>query len=71
MSLKPGAVRDAIVRYLRAQGVDGAKVRDIHAAVEEYIGQEVAASSVRSYLNINTPAQFERLGHGIYRLQNA
>ncbi|WP_431785431.1 hypothetical protein [Microbacterium maritypicum] len=71
MALQPGSVRDGILVYLRAQGVDGAKVPEIHAAVEKHLGQGVPQSSVRSYLNINTPAKFERLGHGIYRLRNA
>tara|TARA_R110002020_G_scaffold143653_3_gene316036 strand:- start:5111 stop:5326 length:216 start_codon:yes stop_codon:yes gene_type:complete len=70
MSLQPGTVRDGILSYLREKGVDGAKVPDIHAAVEERVGQNVPRSSVRSYLNINTPAKFERLGHGVYRLRN-
>jgi site-specific DNA-methyltransferase (adenine-specific) len=70
MSLQPGVVRDAIVLYLRDQGADGAKVPDIHAAVEQSLKQTVAASSVRSYLNLNTPAKFERLRHGVYRLRN-
>lgn len=70
MSLQPGIVRDGILAYLSEQGAAGAKVPDIQTAVEERVGQDVPRSSVRSYLNINTPAKFERVGHGVYRLRN-
>jgi site-specific DNA-methyltransferase (adenine-specific) len=70
MSLQPGVVRDGIVWFLREQGVDGATVAEVRAAVEERLGQEVPPSSVRSYLNLNTPGQFERVGRGVYRLAN-
>jgi hypothetical protein len=63
----PGVVRDAIMRYLGSiQGE--ASVTEIHAAVCRTLGGEVARSSVRSYLNINTPQIFLRTGHGRYRL---
>jgi hypothetical protein len=65
---KPGEVRDAIVTYLRTVK-RGASITDIHAAVEERLGGEVAKSSVRSYLNLNEGTTFERLGHGRYRLR--
>lgn len=71
MSLQPGVVRDGILSYLRARGVDGAKVPEIHAAIEERLGEHVPRSSVRSYLNLNTPDKFERLGYGVYRLRDA
>ncbi len=70
MALQPGVVRDGIKTALKKAGVDGASVADIHAAVQKKAGQDVPASSVRSYLNINTPGQFERIGHGKYRLVN-
>jgi hypothetical protein len=65
---RPGQVRDAIVSYLRSR--DDASVSEIRAAVSEQIGGEVPASSVRSYLNLNTPATFERTGRARYRLRS-
>ncbi|MGL4340189.1 MAG: hypothetical protein ACRCSP_07195 [Rhodoglobus sp.] len=70
MALQPGVVRDEIRAALKKAGVDGASVADIHIAVQKKVGQEVPTSSVRSYLNLNTPTQFERISHGRYRLSN-
>lgn len=70
MRLQPGAVRDAINSCLLEADAAGTRVEDIHAAVEASIGQDVARSSVRSYLNINTPGRYERVGRGRYRLAN-
>ncbi|MEV0343664.1 hypothetical protein AB0H49_32090 [Nocardia sp. NPDC050713] len=64
--LRPGAVRDAILEALR--GSKGLSVAEIHSAVVESLGREVPRSSVRSYLNLNTPEVFERVGRGAYRL---
>lgn len=64
---RPGQVRDAIVSHLRSR--DDASVSEIRAAVSDQLGGEVPASSVRSYLNLNTPATFERTGRGRYRLR--
>lgn len=69
MALQPGVVRDAIRGYLRREGKKGATIAAIHAAVTATVGRPVAASSVRSYLVLNTPGQFQRIGRGIYRLQ--
>ena len=63
----PGEVRDAIIAFLRQKGT--ASVREIHEAVEKRLGGTVAASSVRSYLGLNKDGQFERVGHGRYRLR--
>jgi hypothetical protein len=68
MALQPGVVRDGIRAALKKAGVDGASVAVIHAAVEKKVGEDVPRSSVRSYLNLNTPDQFERIGYGRYRL---
>lgn len=65
MSEKPGVVRDAILKSFTKPGA--MTVDEIHAAVEKSIGREVARSSVRSYLRLNTPDTFERLGRGSYR----
>lgn len=62
----PGEVRDAIMAFLKSHG-GNANIREIRVAVTERIG-EVPASSIRSYLRLNTPAVFKRTGHGRYRL---
>jgi DNA modification methylase len=67
MSHAPGAIRDVVVTYLAALGA-AASVADIQAAVRGRLG-DVPASSVRSYLNLNTPDMFERVGRGRYRLR--
>ena len=64
----PGQVRDAIVSSLRSR--DEASVSEIRQDVSDQLGGEVPASSVRSYLNLNTPGTFERTGRGRYRLRN-
>ena len=63
--LQPGVVRDAILESFTKPGP--LTVEEIHASVEKSIGREVARSSVRSYLRLNTPKTFERLGRGSYR----
>jgi hypothetical protein len=64
---KPGAVRDAIIdifsREKRELSID-----ELRAGVQTLLGGEIAASSVRSYLNLNTPGLFIRTGRGKYRL---
>jgi DNA modification methylase len=67
VSRAPGKIRDSIVDYLSALGAE-ASVTEIHHAVANQIGA-VAASSVRSYLNLNTPDTFERTDRGRYRLR--
>lgn len=47
----------------------GATVAEIRQAVAERLKGELAESSVRSYLRLNTPAEFERIGVGTYRLR--
>ena len=67
MTHAPGAIRDVVVGYLSALDA-AATLADIHAAVAGRLGT-VPASSVRSYLNLNTPEIFERTGRGQYRLR--
>jgi len=64
---RPGEVRDAIMEVL-ADKANGASVEQISAEVVELIG-DVSASSVRSYLRINTPQLFARMDRGQYALQ--
>ena len=67
---RPGEVRDAILQAFADSG-GPLSVEEVRAAVSIPLGAVVAASSVRSYLNINAePGQtFERVGRGIYRLR--
>ncbi len=62
----PGVIRDAIHSYLARR--DATSVRDICKGVEAQLGMSVARSSVQSYLVLNTPDVFERVGRGTYRL---
>ena len=63
----PGVVRDAVLDSLSALGGE-ATVKEIHGAVERRVGDDVPRSSVQSYLQINTPEQFEKVGRGRYRI---
>jgi site-specific DNA-methyltransferase (adenine-specific) len=63
----PGVVRDSIVAYLRA--AQSASIAEIKQALAARIG-DVAASSLRSYLNLNTPEFFERAARGHYKLRS-
>lgn len=62
----PGTVRDSIVAYLSA--AESASIAEICAAVTARLG-DVPASSVRSYLNLNTPDVFQRIARGRYGLR--
>jgi DNA modification methylase len=68
MAHAPGFIRDSIVEYLAAIGGE-ASIAEIRAAVRRKLGS-APASSVRSYLNLNTPELFERGSkRGRYRLR--
>lgn len=60
----PGTVRDAVISTLRAAG-GPLSLDSIPTAGR--VGN-VPASSVRSYLNLNTPRVFKRIGMGVYCL---
>lgn len=62
----PGQVRDAIIQFLRNARRE-ASIKEICAGVSDSIG-EVPASSVRSYLRLNTPGLFRRTGPGTYSI---
>lgn len=64
---QPGVVRDAIVEYLQNQG-GTATVSQICVGVREALQQPIPDSSVRSYLRLNAPTTFLRVGRGRYRL---
>ncbi len=67
MAHAPGVIRDAIVGFLSEFEGD-ATSSEIHKAVVRRLGS-TAQSSVRSYLNLNTPDTFERVSRGKYRLK--
>jgi DNA modification methylase len=67
MSRAPGSVRDSMISYLESAG--SASIAEIQAAVSAQLGT-VAPSSIRSYLNLNTPGLFIRCERGCYRLKN-
>lgn len=66
MATAPGRIRDSIVNYLGACGVD-ASLEEISTAVVDDLGT-VPSSSIRSYLNLNTPGMFQRTGIGRYSI---
>lgn len=63
---RPGEVRDAIVTVLRNRP-NGATVGSISEGVEALVGR-VPASSIRSYLQLNTPGLFARMDRAQYTL---
>ena len=66
MRRRPGEVRDAIIQVLEERP-DGSSVKEIADGVSGLIG-EVAPSSIRSYLQLNTPALFARMDRAQYML---
>jgi hypothetical protein len=64
--VSPGHVRDAIVNFL-SHSDDSVSLKEIEAVVVRKLG-DIPRSSIRSYLNLNTPATFERTERGSYRL---
>lgn len=66
MRRRPGEVRDAIVTALEGRP-RGASVQELTNEITQMIGP-VAASSVRSYLSLNTPALFLRNERAQYSL---
>jgi DNA modification methylase len=67
MRRRPGEVRDAIVEVLDGRPA-GATVLEITAEVGALLG-DVPASSVRSYLRLNSPTLFARMDRGQYVLK--
>jgi len=65
--LAPGRVRDSILSFLSEQD-EPIGLKEIHSAVRKQVGQ-VSSSSVRSYLNLNTPEVFHRTSRGQYLLR--
>ncbi|EKU24254.1 DNA-methyltransferase [Xanthomonas graminis] len=67
MKHAPGAVRDSVIQALSFHP-DGAAVGEIIQTVNSSLGP-TPASSIRSYLNLNTPKLFVRSERGIYQLR--
>lgn len=61
----PGRVRDSVMVFLG--GVASASLEEIYRFVSAELGP-TPASSVRSYLNLNTPVRFVRTSKGHYAL---
>jgi DNA modification methylase len=64
---QPGEVRDAIIATMSLQS-NPMSSGEISEAVTALIG-ETSQSSVRSYIQLNTPTTFERESRGLYRLR--
>lgn len=68
MKHAPGTVRDSIMRALAARP-NGASAVEIVRAVQDKLG-DTSPSSIRSYLQINTPRYFIRSKRGVYQLRS-
>ena len=66
MTRRPGEVRDAILAVFAKRPDEEVSTLEIRNALKDSIG-EVSPSSVRSYLRLNTPQMFERIGRGRYK----
>ena len=64
----PGRVRDAILQVLTLTS-EALSVKQIEDRVNKVMGP-TPASSIRSYLLLNTPALFVREDRGIYRVRS-
>lgn len=65
-----GVIRDILVDHLSVAR-EGATIPEMEAVVRAKLGPQIGSSSVRSYLNLNTPSLFERVARGKYRLKGA
>lgn len=63
----PGRVRDAIIHAMSQSSTD-LSVKDLEVLVRIMVGP-TPSSSIRSYLNLNTPDIFVRKERGVYRLR--
>ena len=66
MRRRPGEVRDAIIQVLEERS-GGGSVTEITTGVSALIG-DVPSSSIRSYLQLNTPTLFARMDRAQYVL---
>src|SRR5882762_4971224 len=66
---RPGEVRDAIIDFLLAKS-HGANLKEISRGVVDRLGV-VPSSSIRSYLQLNTPGLFARSDRAQYTLDES
>jgi len=66
--LPPGTVRDAIIATLSRNRNQEKSTSEIIHGVRVLLGEQVASSSVRSYLRLH-PDRFDRVSRGHYRLR--
>lgn len=66
--LRPGTIRDAIIDALSIS-TEPLSPKEIEQRIADKIGEEVPSSSIRSYLQLNTPAFFVKSGRGQYSLK--
>jgi hypothetical protein len=64
---RPGVIRDAIFAVFRDEDRE-LTIDELWHGVSNRLGEEVPRSSIRSYLNINTPDTFRRSARGQYRM---
>lgn len=64
---RPGEVRDAIIAVLGNLDRE-ASVAELENAIAQSLDGHIPASSIRSYLRLNTGSLFERTGRGEYQL---
>ena len=67
MARQPGEVSSAILKVFAENPGKSISTLELRNALNDSIG-EVSPSSVRSYLGLNTPQMFERVGRGRYKL---
>lgn len=67
MQTSPGYIRDAIIDFL-VKKRDPASILEIENAVSSRLGIKAKPSSIRSYLNSNTPGKFTRASRGKYMM---
>jgi site-specific DNA-methyltransferase (adenine-specific) len=64
----PGVVRDLIIEYMNTTKRP-VTVEEVYNYANKALGGDLARSSVRSYLGLNTPGTFIRVSAGVYRLR--
>ena len=64
----PGAVRDVILKVMKGKGT--MTTEDVLAGVRKVLGDDVPASSVRSYLRLGK-SHFDHIARGKYRMKSS
>lgn len=66
--VSPGTIRDAIIKTLSVS-TEPLSPKQIEEEVSYYLGNKISSSSIRSYLQLNTPSLFVKSGRGQYSLK--